>query len=308
MGGTGEIVRRFVNYMRQRGGSGPNFLNHLKTPGNRFAAGGGPPDPVVFTFTADGDVNVNIVLTGVPPAYNWEMSDGTIYNDVTNLVHAIGVDPTQTFSLKPETLAVNILQVLFPSSNLIGSIPSLTDLTSLQLLYLYSNQLAGSIPSLTGLTSITQLRLYNNQLTGSIPSLTDLTSMTKFWAYNNQLTGSIPSLTGLTSITQLLLYNNQLTGSIPSLTDLTSMTHLWVHNNQLTSYTASTISITLTNINLSNNALDVASVNQLLIDVDTTGHLNGTLNLSGGTNAAPTGAGLTAVTALQGKGWTVTTN
>jgi hypothetical protein len=57
-----------------------------------------------------------------------------------------------------------------------------------------------------------------------------------------------------------------------------------------------------------NCALSQTSVNNILISLDTAGQLNGTVNLAGGTSAAPSGAGATAKTSLQGKGWTVVTN
>lgn len=58
----------------------------------------------------------------------------------------------------------------------------------------------------------------------------------------------------------------------------------------------------------SGNALNVASVNGILEQWAKNTSFAGTLTLSGGTNAAPTGAGITAKTALTGQGATVTTN
>ena len=55
-------------------------------------------------------------------------------------------------------------------------------------------------------------------------------------------------------------------------------------------------------------ALTATSVNNILISIDAAGQSNGTLDLDGGTSAAPTGAGATAKAALITKGWTVTTN
>jgi hypothetical protein len=55
-------------------------------------------------------------------------------------------------------------------------------------------------------------------------------------------------------------------------------------------------------------ALNVASVNAVLIAADANGALSGTMDLSGGTSAAPTGAGITAKNNLIAKGWTVATN
>lgn len=55
-------------------------------------------------------------------------------------------------------------------------------------------------------------------------------------------------------------------------------------------------------------ALDQASVDNALVWLDSTGVINGIVNLSGGTSPTPSGAGATAATNLIGKGWTVTTN
>lgn len=54
--------------------------------------------------------------------------------------------------------------------------------------------------------------------------------------------------------------------------------------------------------------LTVSSVNTILTTLDANGILSGFVVLSGGTNAAPTGAGLTAKANLLTKGWFVLTN
>lgn len=58
----------------------------------------------------------------------------------------------------------------------------------------------------------------------------------------------------------------------------------------------------------SGNALNVASVNGILVQWALNTSFVGTLDLSGGTSAAPTGAGAAAKTALTTQGATVTTN
>jgi hypothetical protein len=61
---------------------------------------------------------------------------------------------------------------------------------------------------------------------------------------------------------------------------------------------------------LGTNAFTGADVNQILVDLASNVGMRAacTLDLSGGTSATPTGAGLAAVTALNNAGWTVTTN
>jgi hypothetical protein len=68
-------------------------------------------------------------------------------------------------------------------------------------------------------------------------------------------------------------------------------------------------------VNLTGNALDQTSVDGILVALaaldgtgGTTSYDNHTVNLSGGTNASPSGTGLTAKTTLEGRGNTVTVN
>lgn len=66
---------------------------------------------------------------------------------------------------------------------------------------------------------------------------------------------------------------------------------------------------TCIDISFADCALNTASVNGILADINTAGQINGTLNLGGGTNASPTGGVLNAdYVALVGNGWTVTIN
>jgi hypothetical protein len=61
-------------------------------------------------------------------------------------------------------------------------------------------------------------------------------------------------------------------------------------------------------INLVNNALTEATVDSVLLNVDTAGYSGGTLTLSGGINSAPSVSGLLNKSSLITKGWSVSTN
>eukprot|EP00250_Pteridium_aquilinum_P022091 c25299_g1_i1 orf=112-3003(-) len=64
-----------------------------------------------------------------------------------------------------------IKQILLDGNNLVGSIPDMSALASLETLDLSNNNLSGSIPeSLTRLTNLVVLNLENNNLTGEIPA------------------------------------------------------------------------------------------------------------------------------------------
>ena len=204
----------------------------------------------------------------------------------------------------------------------IGDISTLTQLT---ILSLYSNQLT-DIGDISTLTQLADLRLYDNQLTdiGDISTLTQLTILS---LYSNQLT-DIGDISTLTQLADLRLYDNQLT-DIGDISTLNQLTVLRLNNNQLTDIgDISTLtqlavlylsdnqltdiggigSASLTTIRIENNALIQTCVDQVINDVDSLGASNGTLNLSGGTNSAPSGASSTALANLITKGWTVTTN
>jgi hypothetical protein len=57
-----------------------------------------------------------------------------------------------------------------------------------------------------------------------------------------------------------------------------------------------------------NCALSQQSVDNILVSLDTSGRLNGTVHLNSGTSSAPGPAGLAAKANLIAKGWSVITN
>jgi len=85
----------------------------------------------------------------------------------------------------------------------------------------------------------------------------------------------------------------------------------WYDCSSLTSFPANMFdgcTATAFNASWQNCALDVTSVNNILISIESNGTSNGTLDIDGGTSAAPTGAGATAKADLIARGWTVNTN
>ena len=95
-------------------------------------------------------------------------------------------------------------------------------------------------------------------------------------------------------------------GSI-DLSMLSSLTVLDLYGNtNLTSVTLP--GSNLDNVDLNDTALIQAAVNDILQWLDDSGVTNGYVNLSGGTSAAPTGAGITAKDNLIANGWAVYIN
>ena len=176
---------------------------------------------------------------------------------------------------------------------------------------------SNDITALSGYTNNSNLTIVDfavNKVTGSIPGLTGMSNLQTFRCHTNQLTGSIPSLTGLSNL-RYFYCNNQLgttklTGSIPSLSGLSNLQSFDCTLNQLTSFAGGSVSATLGDFRANVNLLSASAVNAILAAFVAANKTTGTrvLNLGGTGNAAPTGQGLTDVTTLRNRGWSVTTN
>jgi hypothetical protein len=191
------------------------------------------------------------------------------------------------------------------NSSLSGSIPSLSNNTSLVRFKSNFNNLTGGIPSLSNNTNLYAFESFNNNLTGSIPSLSNNTNLYAFTVNNNTLSGSIPSLSNNTNLYAFTVNNNNLSGSIPDLSTNTALTKFHCQNNNLVSSNISAVSSTLTNFSAAGNTLSESAINDILAAFAAAGHSNGFLNLGGAGNAAPTGQGITDTETLRSNGWTV---
>ena len=144
-------------------------------------------------------------------------------------------------------------------SGLTGGIPTwLNGMTNMKELWLWGNSLTGTVPDLSDMTSLDKLKLANNMLTGGVPdgsklppnmrwliidrnplggTIPDLSSLTRLkllWLHSNELTGSIPAGNNFSaSLDDLNLRDNTLTGEIPDLSGLDMLTRLRLHNNSL---------------------------------------------------------------------------
>jgi len=138
--------------------------------------------------------------------------------------------------------------------------------------------------NLSGCTSLQTLRLDDSNFSAGIPNLSGLTDLSIVDMDQCSITGNV-DLSMLPVLEEFDLSGN---------TGLTSVT---ISDQQPLIY-----------VNLYNTDITEASVNDILETLDGSGVENGSVNLGSGTSAAPTGAGATAVTNLQGKGWLVTVN
>ncbi|CAN6298023.1 unnamed protein product [Urochloa humidicola] len=78
-----------------------------------------------------------------------------------------------------------------------GSIIFISNMTTLQQLWLQSNNFTGPLPDFTGFDSLSDLQLRDNRLTGPVPdSLVNLKSLKKLTLTNNLLQGPMPKFSG----------------------------------------------------------------------------------------------------------------
>lgn len=177
---------------------------------------------------------------------------------------------------------------------------------------------SGIIPPSISLQSYLGIFIaYNNAFTGGLDNLMKCRTLTDIQIAYNQIYEEIPQRVGdLGYLKYLYLYNNQLYGSIPmELGNCLLLERLRLQYNNLTGYEAGAISTGMTaliEVNLSYNAItDSDDIDQILSDLFacvTISGKTGTVNVSGGTNAIPSAAGLTTKGLLEAAGWTVNVN
>ena len=99
--------------------------------------------------------------------------------------------------------------------NLVGTIPDLSALSSLDYLDLATNHLSGNIPDLNSFTEMRQLWLDTNHLSGTIPDLSTLSRLEVIALGVNQLSGTIPEVYSA-NLSVFGVDHNQLSGTVPA--------------------------------------------------------------------------------------------
>lgn len=258
--------------------------------------GTGGPVPFTHTYATAGTYPINVYV-----------------HNLSDVVYIYAYGNSLTGSIPAFADTPNALRLYYYDNLLTGSIPSLASNTAIQIVRVDGNNLSGPLPSLTGLVNLTDLFCGNSGLSGVIPSLSTNVALTNFYGYSNAFTGSIPDLFNLVNLFNFYCYNNLLTGDIPDLSGCVVINRFYFYDNPLTGYTPSTISATITLFRADGCALTETAVDDILADFETNVAARpaaGTINLSGGTNAAPSAAGLASRAAilLAKPGWTVTVN
>ncbi|GKV43613.1 hypothetical protein SLEP1_g50881 [Rubroshorea leprosula] len=136
------------------------------------------------------------------------------------------------------TLLGNIQHFDMSQNSFHGPIPIfLQNMTSLIVLYLFSNQLTGSIlDSIGQLSKLKSISLFNNQLSGSIPnSIGQLSKLESMDLSGNQLSSIPDSIGQLSKLKSMDLSGNQLSSIPDSIGQLSKLESMYLSGNQLRS-------------------------------------------------------------------------
>ncbi|KAK9181896.1 hypothetical protein WN944_025037 [Citrus x changshan-huyou] len=169
-----------------------------------------------------------------------------LFNVSSNLVELINLGSNQLQGSIPEAFGhMPSLNTLFLASNQFREIPKfLGNMCNLKSLTLSYNTLRGDlseiIQNLSGgctKTSLEWLFLDSNEITGSLPDFGGFSSLKRLSIANNRLNGTINKSVGqLVKLESLFLHNNSLRGVISEafLSNLSNLTILYLADNSLT--------------------------------------------------------------------------
>jgi hypothetical protein len=195
-------------------------------------------------------------------------------------------------------------------STIITSISGLQNLKNLQTFNADWNGLTTlNVSGLTHLTGVDVSDCHTlDNMSSSLTSinLTGCTALEELRIDDSDFSAGYPNLSGLTNLTWLDMDESDISGVV-DLSMLSSLNGFDLQDN--TGLTSVLLPDTdLNNVSINNAALTQTAVNTILEFLASTGVENGNVNLANGTSAIPTGNGLTAVTTLRSRGWTVSVN
>jgi hypothetical protein len=140
----------------------------------------------------------------------------------------------------------------------------------------------------------------------ALPDFSLLPALERFTANGNALDGSFPTSLP-TTLQRFLVADSAINGTLPDLSNLTALTQLDITNCSISAVAVGfAVPSTITSFLASGNALPEAAVDAILAACVAASVANATIALEGGTNAAPSAAGLADKATLEGAGCTVT--
>jgi len=251
-------------------------------------------DLITFYHTNDVATALSMAITKSGATTQWDYGDGSAIDTANSISH--------TFPTSKETYLIT------------ANVDDFDDITVWDS---DDDQVTGNF-DWSDLTNVTNFTLSNSAGLGSITNPTTATVMTNYDVQGSGMTTlDVSGLTGLGGIFDCNASGNLTSIVVPASTQTFSLFTFYdcdVAFFDLTPLTNLT-EATSVYINLGNNSLTAAEVNQFLVDLDsmsTNGFATRTIKIDG-TNAAPDGSsggydGTTAKASLVAKTFTVTTN
>lgn len=297
-------------------------MSAVAATGDSSSGGGGPRYDIEFvvntldstyfnfSFTSDGNPIEFTIYWGDGDVYQGSggggyYSENHTYPEVGDYIVGIKFDDP-----------AKILQLDFPGDGdaPIKSITGLQNLSNLQEFRADWNALESI--DFSGLTNLTYVDISDCNLVGT--STNSLTSVNLSGCYNltdlrvddSDFSAGFPNLIGLVNLTYFDADQSGITGTL-DLSYLPALAGFDLSGNEV--LTEVIISDTQSlggaqSIYLDGCALTEEAVDNILIALSTNGVFGGYIDLSGGTNAVPSAAGIAARGILEGNGWYVQTN
>ena len=192
----------------------------------------------------------------------------------------------------------------------ITSITGLQNLTDLRNFYADYNSL--SSVNLSGITSLEEVNLSRCKIPGTNdPSLTAVnttgcTSLVQLFIDHSNFSAGIPNITGASILRYLDLNSSGMTGALDFTGFSSALEGINLYNNP--DITSVDIPQSITYLNLAGNNLSESAVDSILALLNAYNQYNGSVDISGGTNAAPSVNGIQLKQTLENKGWSVSIN
>ena len=206
------------------------------------------------------------------------------------------------------TGCTSLQRMVFESNNFtsININPALSALREVRM----AAQQGGSLtftPAVSGPLPVDYHWCFRDQTITDMPTLaTTLPAVQELWIWNTGQSGTL--VTGSTALTNVQAFTNSYTSADFTGGFVTGTgAYLDLHSNSLTTVTL-TGCTSLLFADLHDNLLTQGAVDAVLGVLAGTSISNGTVNVGGTGNAAPSSAGLTSAATLTGRGWTVTHN
>ncbi|PIN25436.1 Serine/threonine protein kinase [Handroanthus impetiginosus] len=236
------------------------------------------PDDVSVMFALRTSLNPPVDLSwSDPDPCKWRNVICSMNNRVTKI--QIGHQNLQGAIPKELSLLTQLELLELQWNNISGPLPSLSGLSSLQVLMLSNNQftsmpaffpghnfsansanVTGRIPSFLGpdaLPRLTNLHLAHNNLKGELPLALSWSQIESFWVNSQKLGGGIDVLQNMTFLKEVWLHANEFSGPLPDFSGLKNLETLSLRDNLFTGQ----VPLSLMNldslkaVNLTNNLL-----------------------------------------------------